>query len=149
MSLRASDWSKAFWCLRWRFIIIKNRAQSTNTFSCSNEWELQKRCSSAAYIELYPVGWICLPLLKDRQIICYKSPKPSKQSVHHTDYSQCRAWLTQVCAICLQLLYEQGLSLRTMFLFMSACSAWHLIRTFFLMPRSHIPYPLPPGYTYG
>ncbi|XP_028594462.2 equilibrative nucleobase transporter 1 isoform X1 [Podarcis muralis] len=49
----------------------------------------------------------------------------------------------------IKLLYEQGLSLRTMFLFMSACSAWHLIRTFFLMPRSHIPYPLPPGYTYG
>ncbi|XP_061465607.1 equilibrative nucleobase transporter 1 isoform X2 [Rhineura floridana] len=49
----------------------------------------------------------------------------------------------------IKLLYEQGLSLRTMFLFISACSAWHLIRTFFLMPRSHIPYPLPPGYTYG
>ncbi|XP_060133410.1 equilibrative nucleobase transporter 1 isoform X6 [Zootoca vivipara] len=49
----------------------------------------------------------------------------------------------------IKLLYEQGLSLRIMFLFMSACSAWHLIRTFFLMPRSHIPYPLPPGYTYG
>ncbi|XP_020648092.3 equilibrative nucleobase transporter 1 isoform X5 [Pogona vitticeps] len=49
----------------------------------------------------------------------------------------------------IKLLYEQGLSLRSMFLFMSACSAWHLIRTFFLMPRSHVPYPLPPGYTYG
>ncbi|KAJ7344168.1 hypothetical protein JRQ81_000118 [Phrynocephalus forsythii] len=49
----------------------------------------------------------------------------------------------------IKLLYEQGLSLRSMFLFMSACSAWHLVRTSFLMPRSHIPYPLPPGYTYG
>ncbi|KAF7236024.1 Solute carrier family 43 member 3 [Varanus komodoensis] len=49
----------------------------------------------------------------------------------------------------IKLLYEQGLSLRSMFLFMSACSVWHLIRTFFLMPRHHIPYPLPPGYTYG
>uniref|UniRef100_A0A6J0THY8 Equilibrative nucleobase transporter 1 isoform X3 n=1 Tax=Pogona vitticeps TaxID=103695 RepID=A0A6J0THY8_9SAUR len=49
----------------------------------------------------------------------------------------------------IKLLYEQGLSLRSMFLFMSACSAWHLVRTFFLMPRSHVPYPLPPGYTYG
>nr|XP_060627853.1 equilibrative nucleobase transporter 1 isoform X1 [Anolis sagrei ordinatus] len=49
----------------------------------------------------------------------------------------------------IKLLYEQGLALRTMFLFISACSAWHLVRTFFLMPRRHIPYPLPPGYTYG
>ncbi|XP_042305067.1 solute carrier family 43 member 3 isoform X2 [Sceloporus undulatus] len=49
----------------------------------------------------------------------------------------------------IKLLYEQGLSLRTMFLFMSTCSAWHIVRTFFLMPRHHIPYPLPPGYTYG
>nr|XP_056706809.1 equilibrative nucleobase transporter 1 [Euleptes europaea] len=49
----------------------------------------------------------------------------------------------------IKLLYEQGLKLNTMFLFISACSAWHLVRTFFLMPRHHIPYPLPPGYTYG
>ncbi|XP_039197112.1 solute carrier family 43 member 3 isoform X1 [Crotalus tigris] len=49
----------------------------------------------------------------------------------------------------IKLLYEQGLSLGAMFFFMSACSAWHLFRTFFLMPRYHIPYPLPPGYTYG
>ncbi|XP_063145157.1 equilibrative nucleobase transporter 1 isoform X2 [Candoia aspera] len=49
----------------------------------------------------------------------------------------------------IKLLYEQGLSLGAMFFFMSACSAWHLVRTFFLMPRYHIPYPLPPGYTYG
>ncbi|XP_054826866.1 equilibrative nucleobase transporter 1 isoform X2 [Eublepharis macularius] len=49
----------------------------------------------------------------------------------------------------IKLLYEQGLKLNTMFLFISACSVWHLVRTFFLMPRRHIPYPLPPGYTYG
>lgn len=48
-----------------------------------------------------------------------------------------------------QVLYERGLSLRTMFLFMAACSAWHLLRTLFLMPRSRIPYPLPPAYDYG
>ncbi|XP_074854677.1 equilibrative nucleobase transporter 1 [Carettochelys insculpta] len=48
-----------------------------------------------------------------------------------------------------KLLYEQGLTLRAMFLFLAACSAWHLTRTFFLMPRWHIPYPLPSGYTYG
>ncbi|XP_062972998.1 equilibrative nucleobase transporter 1 [Elgaria multicarinata webbii] len=49
----------------------------------------------------------------------------------------------------IKLLFEKGHSLRSMFLFMSACSAWHLVRTFFLMPRRHIPYPLPPDYTYG
>uniref|UniRef100_A0ACB8G3L6 Uncharacterized protein n=1 Tax=Sphaerodactylus townsendi TaxID=933632 RepID=A0ACB8G3L6_9SAUR len=49
----------------------------------------------------------------------------------------------------IKLLYEQGLTLNTMFLFISACSAWHLVRTFFFMPRYHIPYPLPPGYAYG
>ncbi|NWZ80939.1 S43A3 protein, partial [Poecile atricapillus] len=48
-----------------------------------------------------------------------------------------------------KLLYEQGLSLRVMFLFLAACSAWHLLRTLFLMPRTRIPYPLPPDYDYG
>ncbi|XP_067406838.1 equilibrative nucleobase transporter 1 isoform X2 [Emydura macquarii macquarii] len=49
----------------------------------------------------------------------------------------------------IKLLYERGLTLKAMFLFLSACSAWHLIRTLFLMPRWHIPYPLSSGYTYG
>ncbi|NWU35802.1 S43A3 protein, partial [Hylia prasina] len=48
-----------------------------------------------------------------------------------------------------KLLYERGLSLRAMFLFLAACSAWHLLRTLFLMPRTRIPYPLPPNYDYG
>ncbi|NXT91171.1 S43A3 protein, partial [Anhinga rufa] len=48
-----------------------------------------------------------------------------------------------------KVLYEHGLSLRAMFLFLAACSAWHLLRTLFLMPRTHIPYPLPPAYNYG
>lgn len=49
----------------------------------------------------------------------------------------------------LQLLYEQGVSLRASFIFLSVCSAWHVGRTFLLMPRGHIPYPLPPNYSYG
>ncbi|KAM7110522.1 equilibrative nucleobase transporter 1 isoform 2-T3 [Ciconia maguari] len=49
----------------------------------------------------------------------------------------------------IKVLYERGLSLRAMFLFMAACSAWHLLRTLFLMPRTRIPYPLPPAYSYG
>ncbi|KAM6309031.1 equilibrative nucleobase transporter 1 [Aegotheles albertisi] len=50
----------------------------------------------------------------------------------------------------IKVLYERrGLSLRAMFLFMAACSAWHLLRTLFLMPRTRIPYPLPPDYDYG
>ncbi|XP_051499736.1 equilibrative nucleobase transporter 1 [Apus apus] len=49
----------------------------------------------------------------------------------------------------IKVLYEHGLSLRAMFLFMAACSTWHLLRTLFLMPRTRIPYPLPPAYDYG
>ncbi|XP_074740758.1 equilibrative nucleobase transporter 1 isoform X4 [Strix uralensis] len=49
----------------------------------------------------------------------------------------------------IKVLYEHGLSLRAMFLFLAACSAWHLLRTLFLMPRTRIPYPLPPDYDYG
>uniref|UniRef100_A0A2K6GVL4 Solute carrier family 43 member 3 n=1 Tax=Propithecus coquereli TaxID=379532 RepID=A0A2K6GVL4_PROCO len=37
------------------------------------------------------------------------------------------------------LLYEQGI----------ICSTWHVTRTFLLMPWGHIPYPLPPNYSYG
>lgn len=49
----------------------------------------------------------------------------------------------------IKVLYEQGLTLMTMFVCISACSIWHLVRTFFLMPRTHIPYPVPQDYTYG
>lgn len=49
----------------------------------------------------------------------------------------------------IKLLYEQGISLRASFIFISACSVWHVGRTFLLMPRGHIPYPLPPNYSYG
>ncbi|KAM7085283.1 equilibrative nucleobase transporter 1 isoform 1-T3 [Molossus nigricans] len=49
----------------------------------------------------------------------------------------------------IKLLYEQGISLRASFIFLSVCSAWHVGRTFLLMPRGQIPYPLPPNYSYG
>ncbi|KAG7230357.1 hypothetical protein INR49_024462 [Caranx melampygus] len=49
----------------------------------------------------------------------------------------------------IKLLHESGISLRASFLFLSACSIIHLLRTFFLMPRKFIPYPLPDHYTYG
>ncbi|XP_019479852.1 PREDICTED: solute carrier family 43 member 3 isoform X2 [Hipposideros armiger] len=49
----------------------------------------------------------------------------------------------------IKLLYEQGISLRASFIFLSVCSAWHVGRTFLLMPWGHIPYPLPPNYSYG
>ncbi|XP_061076306.1 equilibrative nucleobase transporter 1-like isoform X3 [Conger conger] len=44
---------------------------------------------------------------------------------------------------------ERGISLHHAFFFLSACSIIHLMRTFILMPKMHIPYPLPEGYTYG
>ncbi|XP_074505743.1 equilibrative nucleobase transporter 1-like [Sebastes fasciatus] len=49
----------------------------------------------------------------------------------------------------IKLLHEAGVSLRSSFLFLSACSVIHLLRTFFLLPRDHIPYLLPDDYTYG
>ncbi|XP_070782953.1 equilibrative nucleobase transporter 1-like [Enoplosus armatus] len=49
----------------------------------------------------------------------------------------------------IKLLHERGVSLHSCFLFLTACSIVHLLRTFFLMPRGHIPYPLPETYTYG
>ncbi|KAG9332278.1 hypothetical protein JZ751_015439, partial [Albula glossodonta] len=49
----------------------------------------------------------------------------------------------------IKVLHEAGISLRSSFLFMSGCSVIHLLRTFILLPKDHIPYPLPEGYTYG
>ncbi|KAM7417622.1 hypothetical protein PAMA_017317 [Pampus argenteus] len=49
----------------------------------------------------------------------------------------------------IKLLYESGVSIHTSFLFLSACSIIHLFRTFVLLPRKFIPYPLPDHYTYG
>ncbi|XP_074504868.1 equilibrative nucleobase transporter 1-like [Sebastes fasciatus] len=49
----------------------------------------------------------------------------------------------------IKLLHEVGISFRTSFFFLSACSVIHLLRTFFLLPRGHIPYRLPDDYTYG
>ncbi|XP_051022599.1 equilibrative nucleobase transporter 1 [Acomys russatus] len=49
----------------------------------------------------------------------------------------------------IKLLYERGIRLKASFLFLSVCSVWHVGRTFLLMPWGHIPYPLPPNYSYG
>ncbi|XP_061100871.1 equilibrative nucleobase transporter 1-like isoform X2 [Conger conger] len=49
----------------------------------------------------------------------------------------------------IKVLHEHGVSLRSSFLFMSSCSIIHLLRTFFLLPKTHIPHPLPENYTYG
>ncbi|XP_041845789.1 solute carrier family 43 member 3-like [Melanotaenia boesemani] len=49
----------------------------------------------------------------------------------------------------IKLLHESAVSLRASFLFLSACSVIHVLRTFFLLPRKFIPYPLPDSYTYG
>ncbi|XP_054897258.1 solute carrier family 43 member 3a [Poeciliopsis prolifica] len=49
----------------------------------------------------------------------------------------------------IKILHEQGISLQSSFIALSLCSVIHVARTFLLMPRTHIPYPLPPRYTYG
>ena len=57
--------------------------------------------------------------------------------------------ISTLSRLLLQLLHEAGVSLRASFLFLSSCAAIHLFRTFFLLPRDSIPYPLPDHYTYG
>ncbi|XP_072342187.1 equilibrative nucleobase transporter 1-like [Scyliorhinus torazame] len=48
-----------------------------------------------------------------------------------------------------KVLHDVGFSLMSMFLFISSLSTIHILRTFFLLPRTHIPYPLLERYTYG
>ncbi|CAL8356772.1 unnamed protein product [Boreogadus saida] len=48
-----------------------------------------------------------------------------------------------------KVLYEQNISIQTSFLVLSFCSVIHLLRTFLLMPRTHIPYSPPSDYSYG
>ncbi|XP_034544311.1 solute carrier family 43 member 3-like [Notolabrus celidotus] len=54
-----------------------------------------------------------------------------------------------VVFLVIKLLHERGVSLHLIFLILTSCSIMPLLRTFFLMPRGHIPYPLPETYTYG
>ncbi|XP_048052824.1 solute carrier family 43 member 3a isoform X2 [Megalobrama amblycephala] len=56
---------------------------------------------------------------------------------------------SSVIFLIIKVLYEKGVSLHSSFLFLSACNLIHLLRTLFLMPKSHIPYPIPEGYKYG
>ncbi|XP_051559998.1 equilibrative nucleobase transporter 1-like [Myxocyprinus asiaticus] len=56
---------------------------------------------------------------------------------------------SSVIFLIIKVLYESGASLRFSFLFLSACNLIHLLRTLFLMPKSHIPYPIPKNYKYG
>lgn len=48
-----------------------------------------------------------------------------------------------------KVLYEAGLTLRSMFLFISSLSLLHILRTIFLLPKGTIPYPVPQTYEYG
>lgn len=54
-----------------------------------------------------------------------------------------------VVFLIVKVLHERGVSLYLSFFFLTSCSLVPLLRTFFLMPRRHIPYPLPESYTYG
>uniref|UniRef100_UPI00398F84C9 equilibrative nucleobase transporter 1-like n=1 Tax=Pristiophorus japonicus TaxID=55135 RepID=UPI00398F84C9 len=56
---------------------------------------------------------------------------------------------SSVVFLLVKVLYEAGLQLRTIFLFISCLSVLHILRTYILLPRTQIPYPLPEGYTYG
>ncbi|KAM9792751.1 equilibrative nucleobase transporter 1-like [Neosynchiropus ocellatus] len=49
----------------------------------------------------------------------------------------------------LKVLHGHGVPLHSSFSVLSLCSVVHLVRTFLLMPRARIPYPLPQNYSYG
>ncbi|XP_036375569.1 solute carrier family 43 member 3-like [Megalops cyprinoides] len=53
-----------------------------------------------------------------------------------------------VIFLIIEVLNGVGVSLRSSFLFLAASSVILLLRTFFLMPKTHIPYPLPENYMY-
>ncbi|XP_068111365.1 equilibrative nucleobase transporter 1 isoform X2 [Hyperolius riggenbachi] len=54
-----------------------------------------------------------------------------------------------VMFLIVKVLYQNGISLRALFLCISSCSVFHILRTIILMPKKHIPFPLPEGYVYG
>ncbi|XP_063814624.1 equilibrative nucleobase transporter 1 [Pseudophryne corroboree] len=56
---------------------------------------------------------------------------------------------SSVIFLVVKVLYQNGISLQTVFLFISSCSICHILRTIFLMPRTHIPFPVPEGFSYG
>ncbi|XP_044154312.1 solute carrier family 43 member 3 isoform X2 [Bufo gargarizans] len=56
---------------------------------------------------------------------------------------------SSVIFLVVKVLYENGISLQNVFLFISSCSICHVLRTIFLMPKNHIPFPVPEGYRYG
>ncbi|XP_051758646.1 solute carrier family 43 member 3a isoform X2 [Ctenopharyngodon idella] len=56
---------------------------------------------------------------------------------------------SSVIFLIIKVLYEKGVSLHSSFFFLSACNLILLLRTLFLMPKSHIPYPIPEHYRYG
>ncbi|XP_038644305.1 solute carrier family 43 member 3-like isoform X2 [Scyliorhinus canicula] len=56
---------------------------------------------------------------------------------------------SSVVFLLVKVLHEVGLSLMSMFLFISSLSIIHILRTFFVLPRTRIPYPLLERYSYG
>uniref|UniRef100_A0A8C3AQV6 Solute carrier family 43 member 3 n=1 Tax=Cyclopterus lumpus TaxID=8103 RepID=A0A8C3AQV6_CYCLU len=74
----------------------------------------------------------------------FSSHQTTVTTLYNGAFNSCPLFLV------IKLLHEAGISLCTSFLFLATSSfTSSLLRTFFLMPRDHIPYPLPDDYTYG
>ncbi|XP_075698351.1 equilibrative nucleobase transporter 1 [Rhinoderma darwinii] len=56
---------------------------------------------------------------------------------------------SSVIFLVVKVLYQNGITLQDLFLFISCCSVCHILRTIFLMPKAHIPFPVPADYRYG
>ena len=48
-----------------------------------------------------------------------------------------------IVLLIVKLAYQSGISIKSSFLFLAACTVLQWVRTLFLMPRLHIPYPMP------
>ncbi|KAK5866373.1 hypothetical protein PBY51_020570 [Eleginops maclovinus] len=107
--------------------------------------------SSAAYSELlYPalsciaVGGILLLLTNMQVGNLFSAHRSTIITLYNGAFDSSSAVF-----LIIKVLHGQGISLRSSLLVLSSCSVIHLLRTFLLMPKNHIPYPLPQHFTYG
>ncbi|XP_069021929.1 equilibrative nucleobase transporter 1-like [Embiotoca jacksoni] len=95
-------------------------------------------------LSLIAVGGILLLLTNMQVGNLFSAHRSTIITLYNGAYDSSSAML-----LIIKILYEQGVSLRFSFTVLSICSVIHVLRTFLLMPRTHIPYPLPQCYTYG
>ncbi|KAJ3587307.1 hypothetical protein NHX12_010905 [Muraenolepis orangiensis] len=106
--------------------------------------------SSALSILLYPglsciaVGGILLLLTNIQVGNLFGSRRSTIITLYNGAFDSSSALF-----LIIKLMFESGITLMVSFIALAACSVIHLLRTFLLLPKDKIPYPLPDSYTYG